>query len=231
MSDSKNEIIVESEPDRQSYVLFIKGAVEETAKLYGPIFTRMVSNYALEFEAEKLREEPPENIQGLEDVINYILANLDRYPQGYCSLVYGIAKAESKLQGSTGAGSKRSAFHAMKSILESSGLVNGLIGSTKDAFEAIDKFEELSKTVKTAYPERFIREENGQVTMVVDDRCPFRDACMAFVNEGISRMVGGEECVSLITHVAVTEIITKKHFDYRLDEFDTPECRGRIFKA
>nr|MDO8082871.1 hypothetical protein [Candidatus Freyarchaeota archaeon] len=231
MSNIKNEIIVESEPDRQSYVLFIKGAVEETAKIYGPIFTRMVSTYALEFEAEKLGEKPPENIQGLENVINYIITNLDKYPQGYNSLVYGIAKAESKLQGYTGAGSRRAALHAMKSILGSSGLLDSLIVSTEDAFEAINKFEEISKAIKTAYPQRFIREENGQVIMVLDDRCPFRDACTAFVDEGISRTIRGEECVSLITHVAVSEIITKKQFDYRLDKFDKLECRGRIFKS
>jgi len=227
----KNEIIVESEPDRKSYVLFIKGAIEETAKIYGPIFKRMASKYALEFEAEKLKEEPPENIQGLEDVTNYILQNLDRYPQGYCALIYGIAKAESKLQGSTGAGARRAAFHAIKSILHSSGLLNGLIGSTEDAFEAIDKFENISKAIKTAYPERFLKEENNQIVMILDERCPFRDACKAFTRERISRMIGGEECVSLITHVAVSEIITKKKFDYKLEKYDELECRGRIFSV
>ncbi|MEX2752759.1 MAG: hypothetical protein Q6366_012880 [Candidatus Freyarchaeota archaeon] len=44
-------------------------------------------------------------------------------------------------------------------------------------------------------------------------------------------MVGGEECVSLITHVAVAEIITKKKFDYKLEKFDTTECRGTIFST
>ncbi|MEM2135076.1 MAG: hypothetical protein QW261_15425 [Candidatus Jordarchaeaceae archaeon] len=231
MPEGKNEITVEGEPDRKSYVLFIKGAIEETAKLYGPIFKRMASNYALEFEAKKLNEEPPENIQGLENVTNYILQNLDRYPQGYCALIYGIAKAESKLQGSTGAGSRRAAFHAIKSILQSSGLMNGLIGSTQDPFEAIDKFENISKAIKTAYPERFLKEENNQIIMILDERCPFRDACTAFAGEKISRVVGGEECVSLITHVAVAEIITKKKFDYKLEKFDTTECRGTIFST
>ncbi|MFB0563261.1 MAG: hypothetical protein ACETWM_18830 [Candidatus Lokiarchaeia archaeon] len=229
MSDNKNEFVTESGPDNQTFVLFIKGAVEETAKFYGPIFTRMVSNYAVEFEAEKLKEEPPENIQGLEDITNYILENLDRYPQGYCSLVYGIGKAESKLQGSTGSGAKRSAYSAMKSIIESSGLLNSVIGTTKDAFEANYKFEELSKMVKTTIPLRFIKGENNEVTIVTDN-CPFKDACIAFVNEGISRLIGGGECVALISHAAVTEIIIGNPFDYRLDKFDNPECSGRIFE-
>nr|MDO8083092.1 hypothetical protein [Candidatus Freyarchaeota archaeon] len=230
MSNSENEIIVESEPDSQTFVLFAINAIEETAKLYGPIFTRMVSEYALKFEAEKLKEKPPENIQGLEQVTNYIITNLKRYPRGYCSLIYGVGKAEARLQGSTGAGAKRSAFHAMKSILENSGLLNSATGTTKDLFEALDKYEEISKAVKTAFPLHLIRGENNQVTMVVPN-CPFKDSCKAVMNEGISRLVGGSECTVLITHNAVAEIVTKKQFDYRLDEFDKPQCRGRIFEV
>jgi hypothetical protein len=230
MSSNKDEIIVESDPDSQVSILFVKSAIEETEKIYGSIFTRMVSEYALKFEAEKPNENLTENIQGLEEVTNYIIANLDKYSKGYCSLMYGIGQAESKLQGSTGAGAKRSAYSAMKSIIESSGMLNNIIGTTEDIFEALDKFEEIGKAVKTAIPLRFIRGENNSVTMV-SEKCPYKDACRAFVNEGISRMVGGSECINIICHTAVAEIVTKKQFDYQLDEFDKPECRGRIFEV
>jgi hypothetical protein len=99
----------------------------------------MVSEYALQFEAEKLEEDPPENIEGLDQVTNYILANLNRYPRGYCALLYGTAKADSKFWGSTGAGARRAAYSAMKSMSVSSGLLNGMIGTTRDPLEAIYK--------------------------------------------------------------------------------------------
>ncbi|MGQ9721982.1 MAG: hypothetical protein ACUVXA_11745 [Candidatus Jordarchaeum sp.] len=226
----KNEIIVDTVPDSQISVIFVKSAIEENEKIYGPIFTRIASEHALQFEAEKLMDKPPENIQNLQEVTNYIINNLDKYPNGYCALMYGIAKAESKLQGSTGAGSKRSAFSAMKSIIESSGMLNSVIGTTGDLFEALDKFEEIGKMVKTAIPLRFIRGENNEVTMV-SKNCPYKDACRAFINEGIGRLVGGQECINIICHAAVAEIITKKRFDYKLYEFDKPECRGKIFEV
>lgn len=229
MPDGENEFTLDGEFNDQNAVFFIKFAVEETEKLFGPIFTRMVSEHALEFEAEKLNEKPPENIRGLEDVSNYIITNLGKYPNGYNSLIYGIAKAESKLQGSTASGAKRAAYSAMKAILESSSLLNSVIGTTEDALEAIKKSSEIGKAAKTTIPMRFIREENNGVTMVVPD-CPFKDACRALVKEGISRMVGGSECVNRIDNAASLEIITKKHFDYRLEKFDNPECRGRIFE-
>jgi hypothetical protein len=228
-TNSKNEFIIECEPDSQILVLVAKTAVEETAKLYGPIFTRMVSEYALKFEADKLKESPPENVQGLEAVTNYIIANLGKYPRGYNSLIYGVCKADSKLQGSTGAGAKRAAYIAMKSIMESSGLLNTLIGTTEDAFEAIRKAEELNKEIKSTVSGRYIRGENNRIIMIVPN-CLFKDACNAFVKERISRMVGGSECIFLITTNAEGEIVTKKHLDYRLEEFGEPNCKGIIFE-
>ncbi len=220
---------MEGEPDSQTITLVAKTAVEETAKLYGPIFTRMVSEYALQFEAEKLGENTPDNVRGLEAVTNYILANLDRYPRGFNSLIYGIAKADNKLQGSTGAGARRAAYSAIKSILESSGLLNSIIGTTQDVFEAIYKAEEINKEIKTAVSGRYVREEKNQVVVVVPN-CSWKDACNALVNEGISRLVGGSECIYLIVTNAEAEIITKKHLDYRIEEFGGSECRGRIFE-
>jgi hypothetical protein len=225
-----NEIIVESDADPTFAVSLIKIMAEDTAKLYGPIFTRMVSEYALQFEAEKLKEKPPQNIQGLEAVANYITRNLERYLRGYCSLLYGIGKTESILEGSSGPGSKRSAYSITKTILQSSGMLNNLIGTTEDIFEALDKFEKAQEATKTATPLRFIKGENNQVTKI-SNNCSFKDVCRALAKEGVSRLVGGKECVTLIAHTAAVEIITKKTFDYKLDEFDKPECKGRIFEV
>ncbi|GEM_PF-904737 len=230
LSNIKNEFSVEGELDSRTIVFVAKTAVEETAKLYGQIFARMVSEYALQFEAKKLGEKPPENISGLGAVTDYILANLDRYPKGFNALIYGIGKAESKLQGSTGAGSRRAAYSAMKYIMESSGMLSSIVGTTKDIFEAIYKAEEINKEIKTAVSARYIREKNNQVIEVVPN-CPFRDACSAIIDEGIGRLVGGSECICLITTNAEAEIITKKQLDYKIEEFGKSECRGRIFEV
>ncbi|WXG39808.1 MAG: hypothetical protein WED07_03115 [Candidatus Freyarchaeum deiterrae] len=189
----------------------------------------MVSEYALKFEAEKLNEKPPENIQGLEAVTDYISANLNRYPRGYCALLYGIAKADIKFWGSTGAGARKAAYSAMKSVIESTGLLNSIIGKTKDPFEAIYTNEEINKELKTTSPARYIRGENNQVIVVVPN-CIFMDACKAFAKEGISRLIGGSECVFLVVTDVGAEIVTEKHLDYRLDKFEEDECRGRIFE-
>jgi hypothetical protein len=220
---------VESEPDNQTLLLVAKTAAEETAKLYGTLFARMVAEYALKFEAEKLKEKPPENIRGLEQVTDYIIANFGRYPRGYNSLIYGIAKADIKFWGSTGAGSRKAAYSAIKSIFENSGILKGVIGATKDPFEAIYMTEKINKETKTASTAKYIRGENNQVTAIVPN-CIYMDSCIAFLKEGISRVIGGSNCVFLIVTTVGAEIITEKHLDYRLDKLHESECRGRIFE-
>ncbi|MEM3586700.1 MAG: hypothetical protein QXO71_05185, partial [Candidatus Jordarchaeaceae archaeon] len=229
LSVKENEIFMNCEPDAQITVLFAKSAVKEMEKIYGPLFTRMVAEYALEFEAKKLKEEPPPKIQGLDQVTNYIIANLDRYPRGYCALFYGIAKTEKNLEGSLGSGSRRAVYNAMKAIIESSGVFNSIIGSTEDLFEAAAKASELMKANNIGISVRWIRSENALVMVVPD--CPYKDACREYVNEGISRMVGGLECTTLNSQSVISEVITKKRFDFKLDEFDKPECRGRVFEV
>jgi hypothetical protein len=227
---SENEFPGSFEWDSRNAVFFTKMAIEEAAKLYGPIFKQMASKYALKFEAEKLKENPPENIQGLDEVMNYIMANLDRYPNGHCALVYSIFKTEYTLQGFSASGGKRAVYGAQKSIMENSGLLNGVVGTIEDVFEACKKVHETATLTKVAVPAHFIRVENNQVNIVFHPDCTHKDACMAFVDEGISRMVGGLECVILGLINAGVEIITKKHFDYVLEEFNTPVCRGRIWE-
>jgi len=228
---SESEFTGSFEWDSRNAVFFTKMAIEETAKLYGPIFKQMVSKYALNFEAEKLKEKPPENMQGLDEVMNYIMANLDRYPNGHCALVYGILKTESKLQGSLASGGKRAVYGAQKSIMENSGMLNSIVGTTEDVVEACKMVNDTATSTKVAVPTHFIRVENNQVNIVFHPCCTHKDACMAFVDEGVSRMVGGLECIILGLINAGVEIITKKHFDYVLEEFNTPVCRGRMWES
>ncbi|WXG41835.1 MAG: hypothetical protein WED07_13900 [Candidatus Freyarchaeum deiterrae] len=241
--NSENECIIDGELEDQINILISKASIEENVKLYGPIYNRMVSEYALEFESRMLKEKPPEDIRGLEAVIKYLIANENRYPRGNCALIYGIAKTESKLQGHAGSsGSRRAAYTATKSMLEKGGLLKDLVGTTENVLEAAKAFAakagaafasrglSVSKAEKVQRIHYFGVEGKNQVSILYSD-CPYKDTCRALLNEGISRLIGGLQCVNLILANACTEIITKKRFDYVLDEFDKPDCRGRIFEA
>ncbi|MEM3587422.1 MAG: hypothetical protein QXO71_08895, partial [Candidatus Jordarchaeaceae archaeon] len=229
MQRVKDEFIYDGEFSNQNITFSALIAIEETGKMYGPIFMEMVSKFALEFEARRLNEKPPENTQGLNAVFNYIMANLDRYPYGFNSLIYGLVRTQKELEGSIAVASKRASKIAMKNILQSSGMVNDVIGTIQDPLEAMKKALEFEREAKTGVPGRYIKGENNELILIFSN-CPFQDACKAFLEEGITRIVGGLECVILITGAAEIEVVTGKNFDYKLEKFLEPECRGIIFE-
>ncbi len=53
---------------------------------------------------------------------------------------------------------------------------------------------------------------------------------MQKISGGVTRTIGGMECINLITLDAQAEIITKKQLDYKLDGFDEPHRKGRIYE-
>ncbi|MEM3586739.1 MAG: hypothetical protein QXO71_05380 [Candidatus Jordarchaeaceae archaeon] len=241
--ESENEVIIEGELESTVNIYLAKAAIEENAKLYGPLYKRLAVKHALNFESRMLNEKPPENIQELDAVVNYILANLNRYPRGHCALIYAISKTESELQGHAGtSGSRRAAFSAMKNMLESVGMLNNLIGITEDIIEACKLFKAKMSGVFEArgmqvkktegiQKVRYVRGGGKNEAIITYTNCPYKDTCRALLQEGVSRIVGGSVCINLILGNAITEIITRKRFDYALEEFDKPDCKGRIFEV
>lgn len=222
-----NETEISVVPDINTSLMVSKTTTEAVARMFGPVFTKNTIKYTLEFEAEKLGENPPENIETLEGAVEYIQKNIDRYPDGVCSIVYGMAKSERMLEGYSASGSKRMAFNAVKKVMEESGMLSSLQGSTDQIFDAIVKFHELNSLLKVIPPNRFVREENG-AKMIVKN-CTCKDACRKLAQEDFSRIVGGKECIILINHCAAAEIITGKRCDYTLEKFDQPTCEGKIY--
>ncbi|MEM3587029.1 MAG: hypothetical protein QXO71_06885, partial [Candidatus Jordarchaeaceae archaeon] len=173
LSEIEKECIIEGEFDQRFAIALAKAAIEEIANIYGPAFTRLASEYALEFEAKMLNEKPPENIKGLNAVTNYIIANLNRYPRGQCSMVYGLNKAESKLQGFSSSGARRGAYKAMKVMFEKTGLLNKLIGTTENAYEALKMLPVKEMRQVTRY--HYIRGEGKNEVTAIYSNCPAKD--------------------------------------------------------
>jgi hypothetical protein len=228
MGISESQLILEGEYNSAAAPHFQKLAIEGATRMYGPAYVRMVSEHGLEFEARMLNEKSPIYV-GLDETISYIMKNMNRYPRVQCPLHYGMGKAEAMLQGASGAGAKRAAYNAMKNVLESSGILGG--ERTEDGFKACRMYSESLKRIKSVVPTTYTRskEKNTEIT-AVHRNCPYKDSCRARVKEGLTRMVGGRECTALLMANASIEIITKKQFDYRLEEFDKPDCVGRIFE-
>ncbi|MGQ9721847.1 MAG: hypothetical protein ACUVXA_11065 [Candidatus Jordarchaeum sp.] len=227
---SNKEVVKEDSVDFEPMTMFIVEAVRRIESLFGPAFTKMIAKYALEFHSEKTSDPTPANINDLEEVTKYIMETKSKYPRGYNSLIFGIAMAEKKFEGASGSGSKNIAYNVIKKMIEDSGVLEQLKGKTEDIFEALKEHMKLLSATKIGVPQRVVRESDSVILDEMFENCPHKDVCRKMVEEGVTRMVGGQECVALIGNTAGVSIITGKPLDYKLDTFDQPHCVGRIFE-
>jgi len=216
--------------DPDVITMFISAAVKVIDGLFGPAFTRMISKYALDFEYKKTGEKPPENIENIDEAVKYITECKDKYPRSYNCLIYGIAKTEKMFEGSTASGAKNLAYNAIKKIIEDSGLLNQVKGKIANIYKALIRYIEIADAVKATTPQRIVKESEKVVFQEIGENCPWKDACKAMDKEGITRMMGGQECVVLIANSAALSLVSGKQIDYKLDKFDQPNCEGRIFE-
>jgi len=77
--------------------LYIRKA-KEVEKDYGKIFTTRYIEFALQFLAEKIEEEPPQNIETLDKLKEYLISKTKVYPKPYCAAMYAQFKVNHEAQ-------------------------------------------------------------------------------------------------------------------------------------
>lgn len=212
------------------FMLFsVKFTADKIVETFGSVYKRFIVKYALNFESEMLDEAPPDGIEDLEQLNNYLLSKLEKYPKSYCALVYGMSKADQLLQGGSGT-ARTASFAITKRLLEDSGILNQLIGSTDDPYEALVKTEELFVSMNAGLPGdvKFQKIIDGKVRVTICN-CPFIDACEKMRFEGLWRPDGTPECYVLTRSVVIAEIVTGNKFDYQVEDINPPEnCSGYV---
>ncbi len=228
-SDVVIEKIFKCELNPVVMLFSVKFTADKIVEIFGPVYKRFIVNYSLKFESEMLNEAPPDGIEDLEQLNNYLLSKTERYPKSYCALVYGMSKADQLLQGGSGT-ARTASLVATRRLLEDSGILSQLIGSTSDPYEALVKTEEIFVSMNAGLPGsvKFQKITDGRVRVVVHD-CPFFEACEKMRFEGLWRPNGTPECYILTRSVVISELITGKKFDYNVEDLNPPEkCSGHI---
>jgi hypothetical protein len=215
--------------DSKLIIQFLKMAINEQEKLYGPVFSRMISRYATEFVAKKTNDKNPPSAETLDQSINYIMAHDREYPYGFCALAYGVAKTEKMLQGGIGPGARITAKEAMKRVAERVGTaaLYGKIPSTTEAWEKMLDF--AAKTHIQVGIAKFTGDADS--VSAEFEECLYSDACKTMVEEGILALSGKIDCIVGKTDSITIEVITNSMHDYELIGFHPPRCILRIFKT
>jgi hypothetical protein len=204
-------------------------AAKEQAKVYGPVFSRLVGVSAAEFVAEKLKETAPP-VTNLDQAGSFIIRSQNKYPKAFTALVYGIYKTVYTLEGSSGAGT-RCYRSLMKKAMESMGIgkILGHADGTLDAVRKNTKFNEDMNTVEKGIT--VIKGDDKSASLTITG-CDYTDVCNRVSQDGIVRAIsGGLECVYGLSDSATAEILTGANHDYEVLRFDPPVCDYRVFRV
>jgi hypothetical protein len=209
---------------KTSIELLIKGMIEEE-KTYGPIYRDLLIKHALRFVAQKYGETPKEAIKTLDQLIGYLVSISDKHPGAANAAIYGGLKAESDLEGKSGAGIRV-------------GLI-GFSGNVKKKPSAKERNVDIDQLLETiqktliqlglAHYELGYRKNEDESVDLIWPNCYLKDGCRLSHDEGATRrIIGGSQCVSCSGMCQLLKLLSSFQWDYELLEFDKPQCIARI---
>lgn len=166
----------------------------------------------------------------LDDLETMLVGIVEEYPAEQ-ALIYGIGKAESTNIGSAGVISRRIAKGAPKALVDKLGLTDHLKGS-KSLYEAISEYKAL--LIQIGYVKDkdiiLIDLDSGDVDVKLEGNCPYVNVCEALSSEGVYDIFGNVACARTLIFAGIAEAILKKSYDTKVQDYNPPNCRVKIFE-
>ena len=207
----------------------IVDGIKKAGEALGPGYMQLAAMYSTNFFARKINAEAP-YIKDIDKALKYVTDNMNLFLNGYAALAYGAMKAESTIQGATGAIMRMVAKTSTQKTFEEAGFGKAL-GKASTASEALKiYYNSLVKLGSMKKEDLEITESDEGLTLRVDN-CPFADACIAAVSEGIPKILGGHECVRILAFATIIEVMTGRQQDYKLLDLSPPHCSAMIVEV
>lgn len=214
-------------PDAKVLIEAHMVGIREQEKLFGPVFSTRLVKHALHFEAQRIREEIPKDINTLVQLTEYIVSKIDKYPTPYCAFMYAQYKTENELQGKTGAVTKvaEMSFHR--------GFAKSPSGEKEiDLDDIISQLHRTAIEIKLS-PKQFgyRKNEDGSVDFLLSN-CYYKDGCRQAFNEGLLKRPDGRmHCNLGSTLSQYLKVVTGCEWDFECLEYDKPHCITRYYNV
>ncbi|MEM4447408.1 MAG: hypothetical protein QW461_08955 [Candidatus Jordarchaeales archaeon] len=218
--------VLENEPlDPETLIKVLVAGIKSNEEVYGPIFSKRAVDYALKFISGKIGESAPSNIETLEQLTEYLVSIVEKYPRAYCAVLYAEIMVEAELQGRIGAAIQISEIKWARGLLG---------GAKKDVNVDVEKIIlDMNKTTRALK----INPNDGSGYRVNEDgtldmffvNCYFMDVCKQVLKEGHRRVDGRMYCPSSSGICRYFRGVTGREWDYDLLEFDKPYCTSKIY--
>lgn len=218
--------VLENEPlNPETLIRVLVAGIKSNEEVYGPVFSKKAIEYALKFISGKIGGGAPSGIETLEQLAEYLISVVGKYPRAYCAVLYAEIMAEAELQGRIGAAIQISEIKWAR----------GLVGGAKrevniDVEKILLDMNVMTRALK-------INPNDGSGYRVNDDgmlemffvNCYFMDVCKQVLEEGYRRVDGRMYCPSSSGICRYFRGVTGHEWDYDLLEFDKPYCTSKIY--
>lgn len=198
----------------------------ELEKFYGPVFKKLLIRNALQFISQRIGEEPPKNIESLDQLAKYLLSKTDKYPLPNRAGYYALIKTEKELQGLLGATYRLSdaSFHRSHTKTEK---VDGLKLNLNEIMSNLYQFAIESKLAPEELGYRI--NQDGSLDALIPN-CFYKEVCQQAFKENILMRANGKlHCAMGVTLCQYFKIVTGYEWDYEPSEYVKPHCIIRCY--
>jgi len=227
ISDFKmfEKTLYEIPPPRPITEIIING-LKEIEKTYGPVFTTRFIKHALEFEAQRIGEKPPQDIKTLNDLLEYLVSKSDKYPTPYCTTVYAQYKTENEFQGKAGAGTRIGHLGAARSMSETLSVKDRKV----DVDGSLLKLSQILISMNFS-PREWGYKKNGDGSVdLLWPKCHYVDGCRSAFDEGLLKRPDGRlQCIAAFAVSQYLKLTSGYEWDYEVLENYKPHCIARSY--
>nr|MDO8082941.1 hypothetical protein [Candidatus Freyarchaeota archaeon] len=200
--------------------------IREQEKIFGPVFSTRLIKHALKFVAQKIGEEPPQNIKTLDQLAEYLISKIDKYPTPYCAIMYAQYKTENFFQGQTGAAIRVAEMGFHRKFGKSQ------IGEERnvDLDDIMSKLRQTSIALKLSPKEFGYKTNEDESVDWILPNCYYRDGCQQAFDDGLLKRPDGRLHCNLGSSLCqYFKVVTGYEWDYDCLEFDKPQCIIRYY--
>ncbi len=193
--------------------------------VYGPVYSKKVVKYALEFISEKTGERAAENVENLDQLAELLLSIASKYPTPYCAIVYADVRVEVELQGEVGAATRIGEMGYWRRTFTGDPMEKGV-----DVERILTDMRKVAVDLKLSPKDFGYKVNSDGTTDLLLPNCYYKDACRRAFSENILRRMDGRgQCPVVSSLCQYLKMASGYDWDYDLLEFDKPHCLSKIY--
>jgi hypothetical protein len=205
------------------WFLQIAGRIQ---KILGKDYMKIALYHMGNYISSRTGENPPYP-KSIDNFRGYGLERIGQIEDPWNSILYGLLEADKDYGSSLKRG--ESGFNNVAQLVLEASLVGKEPLEISGVYEAAQKYYDYLKTIRVYVPISYQEVDAETLNVVVSD-CLYKECCRTVQAENLFRDDGNPFCWVLKINCSGILRLSGESVEYRLLEFDAPDCRGIIFK-